>query len=535
MIKFSNLYKLISEGLYITDDNKFDYHPIDNADDLIMNHPTPRLYTQLPYNQQCYITYIIPNINTKHRKSVYHTLKQYFSLDYTPNIPKDPKKFNKSNKNIIPLSNQRERGIKAPFTLEYINRLFDTSIGNFLHTYHNIEFDLILKPTSHSQHINMFFNRFKQYIKYDTQYSTIHKLTTNDVPTIADIKLEFPDIDVNLPQTSLNTDKPYFYNVLKNVKKHYDDNNSLGKFANQFIIKSKIDIENFYILLSILLYELNLGKKISLKRDVVGQYIPLIKFHKTDICNALNITDFKGYPNIAEFCKNITTLDSFGNIKNILVIDDNINDGTSLKTDGKIIRNQYPDANILWYVLIGDEVKITNSSIFGHEVKITNSSVFERPDENPSETPPEYEKFDDIYHTYNYDLYSDHKQELEQILNHDTTIQKTRQRQLPVKLITQYIEDYKSIPQNKESKNYNKLYEIVTNLYPQCLKIFDKVQFANLNSKLKYIFNAIPNSNTIKNKKIRDDFYEKCNNFIQFITTKPNDYISIAKEKGLIN
>ena len=68
-------------------------------------------------------------------------------------------------------------------------------------------------------------------------------------------------------------------------------------------------------------------------------------------------------------------------------------------------------------------------------------------------------------------------------------------------------------------------------------KIFDKIQFANLNSKLKYIFNAIPNPNIIKikNKEIRNDFYEKCNNFIQFITRKPNDYISIAKEKGLIN
>lgn len=328
---------------------------------------------------------------------------------------------------------------------------------------------------------------------------------------------------MNLPQTSLNIDKPYFYNVLKNVKKHYDDNNSLGKFANQFIIKSKIDIENFYILLSILLCKLNLGKNISLKRDIVGIYIPLIRFHKTDICNALNITDFKGYSNIAEFCKNITTLDSFGNIKNILVIDDNINDGTSLKTDGKIIRDQYPEANILWYVLIGDEAKITHSS------------VFKRPGKDPSETRPKYKEFADIYHTYDYDLYSDHKQELERILKQDTTIQKTRQRQLPVKLITQYIEDYKSIPQNKESKNYNKLYEIITNLYPQCLKIFDNIKFANLNSKLKYMFNTIPSSNTIKNQETRNNFYEKCNNFIQFITAKPNDYISIAKRKGLIN
>lgn len=159
---------------YLTQVKKnFDYNPIDKQNDIIRTHPTPRLYTQLPYNQQCYITYIIPEINTGHRISLYHTLKQYFSLDYTPDIPEDPKKFNKSNKNIIPLSNQREGDIKAPFTLEYINRLFDTSIGNFLHTYHNTKFDLILKPTSHSQHINMFFNRFKQYVKYDTiQYNT---------------------------------------------------------------------------------------------------------------------------------------------------------------------------------------------------------------------------------------------------------------------------------------------------------------------------------------------------------------------------
>lgn len=517
--------KIIEEGLFFNAGEKnFDYNPIDKQNDIIKTHPTPRLYTQLPYNQQCYITYIIPEINTGHRISLYHTLKQYFSLDYTPDIPEDPKKFNKSNKNIIPLSNQREDDIKAPFTLEYINRLFDTSIGNFLHTYHNTKFDLILKPTSHSQHINMFFNRFKQYVKYDTiQYSTIHKLTTNDVPTITAIKQEFPDIDVNLPQILLNLDKPYFYNLLKNVKTHYSDNNSLGKFANKFINKSKIDIENFYILLSILLYKLNLGKNISLKRDVTGVYIKLRRFHNTDICNALNITKLKGYSNIAEFCKNMTTLNSFENIKNILVIDDNINDGTSLKTDGKIIRDQYPEANILWYVLIGDEAKITHSP------------VFKRPGKDPSETRPKYKEFADIYHTYDYDLYSDHKQELEQILKHDTTIQKTRQRQLPVKLITQYIEDYKSIPQNKESKNYNKLYEIVTNLYPQCLKIFDKVQFANLNSKLKYMFNTIPSSNTIKNQETRNNFYEKCNNFIQFITAKPNDYISIAKRKGLIN
>lgn len=515
--------KLIEEGLFNAGEKNFDYNPIDKQNDIIKTHPTPRLYTQLPYNQQCYITYIIPEINTGHRISLYHTLKQYFSLDYTPDIPKNPKKFNKSNKNIIPLSNQREDGIKAPFTLEYINRLFDTSIGNFLHTYHNTKFDLILKPTSHSQHINMFFNRFKRYIEYNTQYSTIHKLTASDIPIIADIKLEFPDIDVNLPSTSLNTDEPYFYNVLKNVKKHYDDNNSLGKFANQFIIKSKIDIENFYILLSILLCKLNLDKNISLKRDVTGVYNTLRRFHNTDICNALNITELKGYSNIAEFCKNITTLDSFENIKNILVIDDNINDGTSLKTDGKIIRDQYPEANILWYVLIGDEAKITHSS------------VFKRPGKDPSETRPKYKEFADIYHTYDYELYADHKQELERILKQDTTIQKTRQRQLPVKLITQYIEDYKSIPQNKESKNYNKLYEIITNLYPQCLKIFDNIKFANLNSKLKYMFNTIPSSNTIKNQETRNNFYEKCNNFIQFITAKPNDYISIAKRKGLIN
>lgn len=139
MIKFSNLYKLISEGLYITNDNKYDYHPIDKPGDLIKNYPTSRLYSNLPDDQLCFVSYIIPetfsmtkiddkNTRKDQRTSLYHTLKQYFSIDYAPDIPPSPQ----HDKNIINLSNTKESNIKAPIKLEYINRLFDASISNFL-------------------------------------------------------------------------------------------------------------------------------------------------------------------------------------------------------------------------------------------------------------------------------------------------------------------------------------------------------------------------------------------------------------------
>ena len=413
MLNFKEYWNLIEEGLY-ANNNQLDYTTVDRKNDLLHHHQKSFLFN-IASNCKLFVAYLCDKeINIDDIYELYHVFK----------------------------------GKRSRFEIGDVNgikTIIQNGVSNFIkHT--NITPNLIITADSTSNHVSDIAHTFNNYFT-STPLINIKKLSIVYLKTLCNsITTAIPNI-----QTAIDNDD--YKLLLKEVYNNYH-NKHIQTLANQFI-ETDAHFNNtkilFYTLLCALIYnieKLSPSNSLSINRHIKTTIVHWFSSNSDDDIRKIFISDpniskslnSKGkieYPHdsyITKYLKNLTSLSSTPPLNSndtILIIDDNVNDGNTIITDTKTIRNTYKTQHIMWFCLLGSEKRIFDSPNF----------------KNIS-----YKTYTDYFKNFNTELFGDHKTELSNIIK------------------------------NEKISNYNKLIDSI-NILKQT---FDNIPNNKDNIKMKY-------------------------------------------------
>lgn len=340
-----------------------------------------------------------------------------------------------------------------------IKYIIQSGVINFIkHT--NTNPNLIITADSTSKHVSDIANIFTTYFT-SAPLINIKKLSITTLKTLyKSIATAIPIIHTAI----INND---YKLLLSEVYNNYS-NTHIQTLANQFI-ETDTHFNNtkilFYTLLCALLYnieKLSSSDSLSINQHIKGTIIrwfsgndDIRKIFISDpnISKSLNSKGKIEYPRdsyITKYLKNLTSLSHtppLNSSDTILIIDDNVNDGNTIITDTKTIRNTYKTQHIIWFCLLGSEKRIFDSPNF------KNTS---------------YKIYDDYFKKYNTMWFDDNKTELSNIIE---TEKKLNYDKL-IGSINMLKHTFDNIPNNKDNiKMKYDIYVKFINLIQKAYKI----------------------------------------------------------------